>query len=184
MSCPALFHFRPSCFFASPWCVNMNVSGGVYGEVKMPEIEESNQMGFDVGAERPRDAVTGIGGDGSARAEWVGRCRVLWEEGDMSALLEVVVKLLPPGMCGGCGQGCWTSRRKMWETKRSNWGWGLAWHPHEQRAAARGLFEGGVVRVMEDASRDELLGRIAKLLRFLPPWSNWAAGNSRYPSWT
>ena len=139
----------------------------------MSENVEIAEFDVDLVAERPIIPVTRFGEDGSAGVEWVGRCWVWLEEDRPPELRDVVVndgevvKLLEPGQVRRV-----RARQRPDETPEGGGGVLEVWidlareAPEDRRAAARGLFEGGMVRIVEDSFQTELAGRIGRLVRF------------------
>ena len=56
--------------------------------------------------------------------------------------------------------------------------------PEDRRAVARGLFEGGMVRIAESSFRPELSGKIGKLVRFPSATVEVDGRGISCPSWT
>ena len=139
----------------------------------MVENEEIAELDIDVVAERPIIPVTRFEDDGSVGVEWVGRCWAWLEEDGPPELRDVVVndgevvKVLTPGQVRRV-----RARERAVETPESSSGVLEVWidlggtPPEDRRAVARGLFEGVMVRVSENSTRDELRGKIGKLVRF------------------
>lgn len=139
----------------------------------MPENEEFGELDIDLVAERPIIPVTRFEEDGSVGVEWVGRCWAWLEEGGPLELRDVVVKdgevvkLLEPGQVRRV-----RARQRPDETPGGGGEVLEVWidlareAPEDRRAAARGLFEGGMVRIVEDSFQTELAGRIGRLVRF------------------
>ena len=139
----------------------------------MVENREIAELDIDVVAERPLVPVTRFEDDGRVGVEWLGRCWAWLEEGEPPALVDVVVKdgevvkLLEPGhvrrvraraLDVESGE-CETGGFEIWMEFGGE-------PPEDRRDLARGLFEGGMVRVIEGSRRNELRGKIGKLLRF------------------
>ncbi|MYE41890.1 MAG: hypothetical protein F4X27_16950 [Chloroflexi bacterium] len=139
----------------------------------MAENEEIAELDIDLVAERPIIPVTRFEDDGSVGVEWVGRCWAWLGEDGPPELRDVVVKdgevvkLLEPGQVrrvralprpgetpdgGGEVLEVWIDLAR--ETQE------------DRRAAARGLFEGGIVRIAEGSFQTELAGKIGRLVRF------------------
>ena len=138
------------------------------------EITESNiDLDIDVVAERPLVPVTRFEDDGRAGVEWLGRCWAWLREGEAPPLVDVVVndgeavKLLTPGRVRRV-----RAIARAAGTPEGGAGFLEVWidlgrePPEDRRAIARGLFEGGMVRVIEKSTRNELRGKIGRLLRF------------------
>lgn len=139
----------------------------------MSENVEIAELDIEVVAERPIIPVTRFEEDGSVGVKWLGRCWVWLEEDGLPELRDVVVKdgevvkLLEPGLVrrvrarelpGEASEGS-GEVLEVWID--------LGWEaPEDRRAAARGLFEGGMVRIVEDSFQTELAGRIGRLVRF------------------
>jgi len=139
----------------------------------MAENEEIAELDINLVAERPIIPVTRFEDDGSVGVEWVGRCWVWLEEDGAPELRDVVVndgevvKLLEPGLVrrvralprpGETPEGGGEVLEVWVDLAREA--------PEDRRAAARGLFEGGMVRIAESRLRPELGGRIGRLVRF------------------
>ena len=143
-----------------------------HDEVNMIENEEIAELDIDLVAERPIIPVTRFEDDGSVGVEWAGRCWAWLEEEGPPELRDVVVsdgevvKLLEPGQVRRV-----RARKRPGETTGGG-GEVLVWvdlpreAPEDRRAAARGLFEGGMVRIAEGSFQKELAGRIGRLVRF------------------
>ena len=147
--------------------------GEEHDEVKMAENEEIAELDINLVAERPIIPVTRFEDDGSVGVEWVGRCWVWLEEDGAPELRDVVVndgevvKLLEPGLVrrvralprpGETPEGGGEVLEVWVDLAREA--------PEDRRAAARGLFEGGMVRIGESRLRPEVSGRIGRLTRF------------------
>ncbi|MDE2781021.1 MAG: hypothetical protein OXI91_15295 [Chloroflexota bacterium] len=139
----------------------------------MVQNDEIAELHIDAVAERPLIPVTRFEDDGRVRVEWEGRCWVWLAEAEPPVMVDVVVpsgevvKLLAPGqvrrvrarMRPAEASGGASSVFEIWID--------LDWTPPEdRRAVARGLFEGGMVRVAENTMRDDIRGKIGRLLRF------------------
>ena len=144
----------------------------VAGEV---EVEETGAMDIEVVADRALVAQTRLGEDNRVEVEWVGRCWTWLTEGKAPSLVNVVVrdgeivKLLEPGQVRRVravertietaegevdGLEVWMEFRGFREEAEP-----------ELRATARGLWEGGKVRIVERPFHDHQ-GKIGTLLRF------------------
>ena len=139
----------------------------------MAENGEIAELDIDVVAERPIVPVTRFEDGGGGGVEWVGRCWAWLEEDGPPELRDVVVndgevvKVLTPGQVRRVRE-----RERTDETPEGS-AWVLeVWIdlvrelPEDRRAVARGLFEGGMVRIAESRLRPELSGKIGKLVRF------------------
>ena len=141
-------------------------------------IEESDEAGklhLEVVADRALVAQTRLGEDDRVEVEWVGRCWAWLTEGEAPSLVDVmvrdgeIVKLLEPGQVRrvravertietpeGEAHGL-----EVWMEFR-----GFRAEPEpDLRATARGLWEGGKVRIAERSTHDQR-GKIGTLLRF------------------
>ena len=139
----------------------------------MAEKDEIAELDIELVAERPLIPVTRFGEDGSVGVEWLGRCWAWLEEGGPPELRDVavndgeVVKLLTPGQVRRV-----RARQRPDEMPDGGGGVLEVWidlareATEDRRAAARGLFEGGMVRIVEDSFQTELAGKVGKLLRF------------------
>ncbi len=139
----------------------------------MAENEQIAELDIDLVAERPIIPVTRFKDDGGVGVEWVGRCWVWLEEGGPPELREVVVndgevvKLLTPGQVRRV-----RARERPDEASEDGGGVLEVWidlgreSPEDRRAAARGLFEGGMVRIAESRLRPEISSKIGRLVRF------------------
>ena len=142
-------------------------------EVNMAENEEIAELDIDLVAERPIIPVTRFEDDGSVGVEWLGRCWAWLGEDGPPELREVVVKdgevvkLLEPGQVRRV-----RARQRPGDTPDGGGEVLEVWidlareAPEDRRAAARGLFEGGMVRIDEGSFQKELAGKIGKLVRF------------------
>ena len=139
------------------------------------EAEETGVMAIEVVADRALVAQTRLGEDDRVEVEWLGRCWAWLTEGEPPSLMDVVVrdgeivKLLEPGRVrrvrakertietpGGDIDGL-----EVWMEFR-----GFRSEPEpDLRATARGLWEGGKVRIAERSSHDQR-GKIGTLLWF------------------
>ena len=133
----------------------------------MAKDGENAVLDIEVVADRPLVPQTRFGEDNSVKVEWRGRCWAWLTEGEAPALMEVavsdreVVKLLEPG----------TVRRvraieRTVETLEGAvdglevW-MEFVWEPGpDRRATARGLWEGGKVRIAEGGLRAEINGKV------------------------
>ena len=139
----------------------------------MAEDGENAVLDIEVVADRPLVPQTRFEEDTSVRVEWRGRCWAWLTEGEAPALMDVavsdreVVKLLEPG----------TVRRvraieRAVETLEGPVGGLEVWmefggEPEpDRRATARGLWEGGKVRIAEGGLRAEINGKVGTLLLF------------------
>ena len=128
---------------------------------------------LDVVVDRALVPQTRFGEDGSVGVEWAGRCWVWLSEGQAPSLVDVVVndseaaKLLEPGKVQRV-----RAIQRVVETPGGPVD-GLELWPEfegepepERRATARGLWEGGKVRIADRALQDGMKGAIGTLLRF------------------
>ena len=140
----------------------------------MAENEEFAELDIDLVAERPIIPVTRFEDDGSVGVEWVGRCWAWLEKDGPPELRDVVVKdgevvkLLEPGQVRQV-----RARKHPGETPEGGGGEVLeVWidlareATEDRRAVARGLFEGGMVRIVGGSFQKELAGKIGRLVRF------------------
>ncbi len=141
-------------------------------------IEESDEAGklhLEVVADRALVVQTRLGEDDRVEVEWVGRCWAWLTEGEAPSLVDVmvrdgeIVKQLEPGQV-------WRVRavERTIETPEGEANGLEVWMEFrgfraepgpELRATARGLWEGGKVRIAERSSHDQR-GKIGTLLRF------------------
>ena len=139
----------------------------------MAENGETVVLDIDVVADRPLVPQTRFEEDNSVMVEWRGRCWAWLPEAEAPALMDVVVgdrevvKLLEPGAVRRVraieravetpegavdGLDVWIEFGRESELDR--------------RATARGLWEGGTVRIAEGGLRAEINGKVGKLLQF------------------
>ena len=171
---------RPGCYLKDYWRRRRAVEGRADSsgesssqEAKMAEDGENAVLDIEVVADRPLVPQTRFEEDTSVRVEWRGRCWAWLTEGEPPALMDVavsdreVVKLLEPG----------TVRRvraieRAVETLEGPVGGLEVWMEFggepapDRRATARGLWEGGKVRIAEGGLRAEINGKVATLLQF------------------
>ena len=149
--------------------------GTVAGRVEAEETEDTGAMAIDVVADRALVAQTRFGEDDRREVEWVGRCWAWLTEGEAPSLVDVVVrdgeivKLLEPGQVRRVravertietGEGE-VDGLEVWMEFR-----GFRAEPEpDLRATARGLWEGGKVRIVDERSRAKR-GKIGTLLKF------------------
>ena len=149
--------------------------GTTTGDVTAEGTEETGAMVIEVVVDRALVARPRPGEDDRDEVEWVGRCWAWLTEGEALSLRDVVVrdgeivKLLEPGHLRRV--------RAMERTIQTAEGevdglevWmdfrGFRAEPEpELRATARGLWEGGKVRIVGERTRDER-GKIGTLSRF------------------
>ena len=146
--------------------------GTIAGEAE--ETEELGAMDVEVVADRALVAQTRLEGD-RTQVEWVGRCWAWLTEGEAPSLTDVVVrdgeivKLLEPGQVRcvramertiGKAEGE-VDGLEVWMEFRGF----RAESETDLRATARGLWEGGKVRIAERSSHVQR-GKIGTLLRF------------------
>ncbi len=149
--------------------------GAAAWEAKAEETHETGATSIDVVADRALVAQTRLGEDGRMEVEWVGRCWAWLTEGESPSLVDVavrdgeIVKLLEPGQVRRV-----RATERTIETPEGEVGGLEVWmefrgfraEPEpELRATARGLWEGGKVRIAWRSSRDQP-GKIGTLLRF------------------
>ena len=147
--------------------------GTIAGEAE--ETEELGAMDVEVVADRALVAQTRLGGGDRTQVEWVGRCWAWLTEGEAPSLTDVVVrdgeivKLLEPGQVRcvramertiGKAEGE-VDGLEVWMEFRGF----RAESETDLRATARGLWEGGKVRIAERSSHVQR-GKIGTLLRF------------------
>ena len=139
----------------------------------MAENGEIADLDIDVVAERPIVPVTRFEDDGRVGVEWVGRCWAWLVEGEPPALVDVVVsdgevvKLLAPGQVRRVrAMACAVQTPEGGAEGLQVWIDLDREVPEDRRAVARGLFEGGMVRVTEKTMQEDIKGKIGKLLRF------------------
>ena len=140
------------------------------------DIEEGDvpcELLVEVVAERALVAQTRFGEDGRVGVEWVGRCWVWLTEGEAPSLMEVVVgeaqvaSLLEPGQVRRV-----RAKERVIETAEGEVD-GLELRAEsgaepepDLRATARGLWEGGKVRLPPESTWRDEEGREGTLLRF------------------
>ena len=141
-------------------------------EATMAESEETGVLDLDIVADRPLVLWTRFGEANRVGVEWTGRCWAWLTECEAPTLLDVVVrdrevvKLLEPGEVR-----CVRAMERPVETPEGGVDGLEVWMEFQRepepdaRAAARGLYEGGMVRVSEDSHRD-IKGKIGMLERF------------------
>ena len=149
--------------------------GTIEGEVETEGTVETGAMVIEVVADRALVAQTRLGEDDRVEVEWVGRCWAWLTEGEPPSLVDVVirdgesVKLMEPGQLRrvratertietpeGEAHGL-----EVWMEFR-----GFRAEPEpDLRATAKGLWEGGKVRIAERSTHDQR-GKIGTLLRF------------------
>ena len=143
----------------------------VSGEIE--EEDDSGELLLEVVADRALVAQTRFGEDDRVGVEWVGRCWVWLTEGEAPSLMDVVVseaevaKQLEPGQVRRV-----RAKERTIETAEGEvdglelWRSSRAEPEPDLRATARGLWEGGKVRVPPDYPWRDEEGRIGTLLRF------------------
>ena len=139
----------------------------------MAEYGEAMVLDIDVVADRPLVPQTRFEEDSSVRVEWRGRCWAWLTEGEAPALMDVavsdreVVKLLEPGAVRRV-----RAIERAVETPEGAVDGLDVWmefggEPESgRRATARGLSEGGTVRIAEGGLRAEINGKVGTLLQF------------------
>ena len=154
----------------SPSQVDEGIIGGA------GDIEEGDgrcELLVEVVAERALVAQTLFGEDGRVGVEWVGRCWVWLTEGEAPSLMDVVVgeaevaRLLEPGRVRRV-----RATERVIETPEGDVD-GLELRPEfeaepepDLRAEARGLWEGGKVRLPPERPWLNEEGKVGTLLRF------------------
>ena len=139
----------------------------------MTESEEIIGFNLDLVAERPLVAQTRFGEDGSIGVDWRGRCWA-WLNGDEApALAEVVVndaetaRLLFPGQVRRVRAMVRAVETAAGRVAGLEVLTDLGWEPRtEPCAAARGLHEGGKVRIVGGTVQRQLNGKVGTLLRY------------------
>ena len=139
----------------------------------MAENGETVVLDIDVVADRPLVPQTRFEEDNSVMVEWRGRCWAWLSEGEPPALMNVavsdreVVKLLEPGAVRRV-----RAIERAVETPEGAVDGLEVWmefggEPEpDRRATARGLWEGGRVRIAEGGLRAEINGKVGTLLQF------------------
>ena len=143
----------------------------VSGEIE--EEDDSGELLLEVVADRALVAQTRFGDDDRVGVEWVGRCWVWLTAGEAPSLMDVVVseaevaKQLEPGQVRRV-----RAMERTIETAEGEvdglelWPEFKAEPEPDLRATARGLWEGGKVRVPPDYPWRDEEGRVGTLLRF------------------
>ena len=149
--------------------------GTVAGRVEAEETGDTGAMAIDVVADRALVAQTRLGEDDRREVEWVGRCWAWLTEGEAPSLIDVavrdgeIVKLLEPGQVRRVramertietGEGE-VDGLEVWMEFRGS----RAEPEPDLRATARGLWEGGKVRIVGKHWRAKR-GKIGTLLKF------------------
>ena len=149
--------------------------GTVAGRVEAEETEDTGAMAIDVVADRALVAQTRLGEDDRREVEWVGRCWAWLTEGEAPSLIDVavrdgeIVKLLEPGQVRRVRAVERTIETaegevdglEVWMEFRGS----RAEPEPDLRATARGLWEGGKVRIVGEHWRAKR-GKIGTLLKF------------------
>ena len=146
-------------------------------DVEIEEEDDSGELLLDVVAHRALAAQTRFGENDRVGVEWVGRCWVWLAAGESPSLMEVVVRdgrvarLLEPGQVRRV-----LALKRTIETPEGDVdGLELCAKPRpeigtqpepELRATARGLWEGGKVRLPPERPWENDVGRVGTLLRF------------------
>ena len=137
------------------------------------EMDEPGELLVGVVADRALVAQTWLGEDYRVGVEWVGRCWVWLTVGESPSLMEVVVseaevaKLLEPGQVRRV-----LAMERTIETAEGEveglelWAEFRAEPEPDLRATARGLWEGGKVRIPPEYPWLDEEGKIGTLLRF------------------
>ena len=143
--------------------------------------EGSRERLLEVVADRALVAQTRFGAGGRVGVEWVGRCWVWLTAGEAPSLMEVVVseaavaRLLEPGRVRrvrAMDRTIWTAEGEiegleLWRELRAKHEADRGAKPApDPRATARGLWEGGKVRMPPEYPWREEMGKIGTLLRF------------------
>ena len=143
------------------------------GRETMTESEEIIGFNLDLVAERPLVAQTRFAEDGGIGVDWRGRCWA-WLNGDEApALVEVVVndaetaRLLFPGQVRQVRAMVRAVETAAGRVAGLEVLTDLGWEPRtEPCAAARGLHEGGKVRILGGTVQQGLSGKVGTLLRY------------------
>ncbi len=137
------------------------------------EEADSGESILEVVAERAPVAQTRFGEDGRVGVEWVGRCWVWLTEGEAPSLMEVVVeeaqvaRLLEPGRVRRvrAKEGTIKTAEREVDGLELRAESGAEPEP-DLRATARGLWEGGMVRLPPERPWLDEEGKVGTLLRF------------------
>ncbi len=150
--------------------------GTAAGDSEAEETEETGAMDIEVVADRALDRQTRLGTDGRGEDEWVGRCWAWLTEGDAPSLMDVgvrdgeIVKLLEPGQVRRV-----RAMERTIETAQGEVGGLEVWTDYrgfraesepDARVTARGLWEGGKVRLPSERPWADEEGRVGTLVRF------------------
>ena len=143
------------------------------GRETVTESGEIIGFNLDLVAERPLVAQTRFAEDGSIGVDWRGRCWA-WLNGDEApALAEVVVndaetaRLLFPGQVRRVRAMVRAVETAAGRVAGLEVLTDLGWEPRtEPCAAARGLHEGGKVRILGGTVQQGLSGKVGTLLRY------------------
>lgn len=150
--------------------------GTIAGGVEAGETEETGVFSIEVVADRALVALTRRREDDRVEVEWVGRCWAWLTEDESPSLVDVavrdgeIVKLLEPGEVRRV-----RAMERTIETPEGEidglevWMNFRGFRPEpepELRATARGLWEGGKVRITRSPGDDQT-GKIGTLLRFV-----------------
>ena len=143
------------------------------GRETVTESGEIIGFNLDLVAERPLVAQTRFSEDGSIGVDWRGRCWA-WLNGDEApALAEVVVndaetaRLLFPGQVRRVRAMVRAVETAAGRVAGLEVLTDLGWEPRtEPCAAARGLHEGGKVRILGGTVQRQLNGKVGTLLRY------------------
>ena len=171
---------RPGCYLKDYWRRRRAAEGrsdssgeSSSQEEMMAENGETMVLDIDVVADRPLIPQTRFEGDNSVVVEWRGRCWAWPTGGEDPALMDVavrdgeVVKLLVPGEVRRV-----RAIERPVETLEGAVDGLEVWmefggEPEpDRRATARGLWEGGKIRIAEGGLRAEINGKIGTLLQF------------------
>ena len=148
-------------------------AGGKRACDDVEEGDDSGELLLEVVADRALVAKTRFGENDRVGVEWVGRCWVWWAVGEAPSLMEVVVseaevaKQLEPGQVRRV-----RAQERTLETAEGEvdglglWAEARAEPEPDLRATARGLWEGGKVRIPPERPWRDEEGRIGTLLKF------------------
>ena len=150
-----------------------DAAGGKRASGDDEEEDDSGELLLEVVADRALVAQTRFGEDDRVGVEWVGRCWAWLTAGEAPSLMDVVVseaevaKQLEPGQV----RRVWAIERTI-ETAEGEveglelWAEFRAEPEPDLRATARGLWEGGKVRIPPEYPWLDEEGKIGTLLRF------------------
>ena len=150
-----------------------DAAGGKRACDDVEEGDDSGELLLEVVADRALVAQTRFGENDRVGVEWVGRCWVWRAAGEVPSLMEVVVseaevaRQLEPGQVRRV-----RAQERTIETAEGEvdglelWAEARAEPGPDLRATARGLWEGGKVRISPERPWRDEEGRIGTLLRF------------------